>query len=156
MFPSLEDPMFPYCWSVAVYFMVSGIFWLSDACIHWCPGDIRIITPRAMWCFKKIICRTFEGELGLQLIFFKLKKSFNQDEEENCLSGTLQLKVKKCLESLKTLVWKHFLVFSSAKGKGALSQNTMTVLENSSLYGLGDTGNIDVGREIGLWKSCLI
>lgn len=31
---------------------------------------------------------------------------------------------------------KAFLVFSSAKGKGALSQNTMTVLENSSLCGL--------------------
>lgn len=31
---------------------------------------------------------------------------------------------------------KAFLVFSSAKGKGALLQNTMTALENSSLYGL--------------------
>ena len=34
---------------------------------------------------KKIICRTFEGELGLQLIFFKLKMSFNQEEEGKLL-----------------------------------------------------------------------
>lgn len=45
-------------------------------------------------------------------------------------------KGKKMPRFFENFSLKAFLVFGSAKGKGALLQNTMTALENSSLDGL--------------------
>lgn len=61
--------------------------------------------------------------------------SFNQAEEGKLLKSDPTATGKKCLDSLKMSL-RAFLVFSSAKGKDALLQNTMTALENSSLCGL--------------------
>ena len=77
-----------------------------------------------------------KGELGLQLLFFKFKMSFNQEEEGKLLKSDPTAKGEKTPGDSANFSLKAFLVFSSAKGKCALLQNTMTALQNSSLYGL--------------------
>ena len=104
-------------------------------CIRWDPETCGLL-PQESSDAVFIISWIFEGELGLQLLFFKLNVSFSEEEEGKLLKSDPTAKGKKMPRVFENFSLTAFLVFSSAKGKGALLQNTVTVPENSSLFGL--------------------
>ncbi|XP_047301429.1 uncharacterized protein LOC124902135 [Homo sapiens] len=76
------------------------------------PG--RVVKSGNNWQERRIL----EGELGLQLLFFKLKMSFNQEEEGKLLKSdptakgmlytfATEISVLKCLRRSKHTVGPH-------------------------------------------------